>query len=202
MACRVVKILHLPDAARGEVKKEVIIVDTARKDFVATIAIHGDFVACNSKFHVITTDGQELKMQCGDVVFWKIAVPFKPLGLYHVSSFSPTEQYFILADLNVLYVLNVALGQTLRTLQPPLHDGHLSKTKELKFVSDEEFVACFHFGDFPGYFLQLFIVKSGDLLSEIAFDGHVYSLAACPREHLVAIGFMDSKVNFEVLQVK
>ena len=202
VACRVVKILDLPDTARAEVKKEVIIVDTARKDFVATIAIHGDFVACNSKFHVITTDGQELQMQCGAVVFWKIALPFKPLGLYHVSSFSPTEQYFILADLNVLYVLDVALGQTLRTLQPRLHDGHLSKTRELKFVSEEEFVACFHFGDFPGYFLQLFNVKSGDLLSEIAFDGHVYSLAACPREHLVAIGFMDSKVNFKVLQVK
>ena len=30
----------------------------------------------------------------------------------------------------------------------------------------------------------------------------MYSLAACPRERLVAIGFADSKVNFKVLQVK
>ena len=33
-------------------------------------------------------------------------------------------------------------------------------------------------------------------------ESTVYSLAACPRERLVAIGFMDSKVNFKVLQVK
>ncbi|XP_074628966.1 uncharacterized protein LOC141886642 [Acropora palmata] len=45
-------------------------------------------------------------------------------------------------------------------------------------------------------------VKSGDLLSEIARESSLYSLAACPRERLLAIGFMDSKVNFEVLQVK
>ena len=30
----------------------------------------------------------------------------------------------------------------------------------------------------------------------------MYSLTACPRERLVAIGFMDSKENFKVLQVK
>ena len=202
VACVVVKKSSLLDIARTEVKKQVIIVDTTREGFVSTITIHGDFVACNSKCHVITTDGQELQMQCGAVVFWKIAVPFKPLGFYHFKSFSPTEQYCILADLNVLYVLDVALGRTLRTLQPRIHEGFLPETVKCKFVSDEECVACFRVGDFRGYFLQLFNVKSGDLLSEIALEGLVYSLAACPRERLVAIGFGYSEVNLKVLQVK
>ncbi|XP_044163999.1 uncharacterized protein LOC114961314 isoform X4 [Acropora millepora] len=202
VACRVQKITSLLGTARTEVKKQVIIVDTARKGFVSTITIHGDFVACNSKCHVITTDGQELQMQCGAVVFWKIAVPFKPLGFYNFKSFSPTEQYCILADSKALYVLDVASGRTLRTLQPRIHQGFFPETDKLKFVSDEECVACFRFGFSPGYFLQLFNVKSGDLLSEIALDGRVCSLAAFPRERLVAIGYGYSKVNFKVLQVK
>ena len=202
VACVVVKKPSLLDIARTELKKKVIIVDTIRKGFEATITIHGHFVACNSNCHVITTDGQELQMQCGDVVFWKIAVPFKPLGFYSFKSFSPTEQYCILADSKALYVLDVALGRTLRTLQPSIHEGYFPETDKLKFVSDEECVACFRFGFFSGCFLQLFNVKSGDLLSEIAFEGLVFSLAACPRERLVAIGFGYSEVNFKVLQVK
>ena len=202
VACSLGKKGSLQYAARTKLKKKVIIVDTIRKGFEATITIHGDFVACNSKCHVITTDGQELQMQCGAVVFWKIAVPFKPLGFYSFKSFSPTEQYCILADSKALYVLDVALGRTLRTLQPSIHEGYFPETDKLKFVSDEECVACFRFGFFSGCFLQLFNVKSGDLLSEIAFEGLVFSLAACPRERLVAIGFGYSEVNFKVLQVK
>ena len=197
VACMVLKKPILLDTARTE----VIIVDTARKGFVSRITIHGDFVACNSKCHVITVDRQELQMQCGAVVFWKIALPFKPFGSYHFNSFSPTEQYCILGDYNALYVLDVGLGRTLRTLQPHIHEGFLPKADNWKFVSDEECVACFLF-DYSLHCLQLFNVKSGDLLSEIALEGDVYRLAACPRERLVAIGFMDSKVNFKVLQVK
>ena len=198
----VLRELSLRDLARTEVKNKVMIVDTAREGSVSTITIHGDFVACNSKCHVITIDGQELQMQCGAVVLWKIAVPFKHLGFYHFKSFSPSEQYCILADSNAFYVLDVALGRTLHTLQPRIHEGYFPETDELKFVSDEECVACFRLGYSPSYFLQLFNVKSGDLLSEIALEGLVYSLAACPRKRLVAIGFMDSKVSLKVLQVK
>ncbi|XP_044163998.1 uncharacterized protein LOC114961314 isoform X3 [Acropora millepora] len=192
----------LLDTARTEVKNKVIIVDTAREGFVSTITIHGDFVACNSKCHVITTDRQELQMQCGAVVFWKIAVPFKPFGFYNFKSFSPTEQYCILADSNALYVLDVALGRTLLTLEPRIREGFLPRTVYCKFVSDEECVACFGISSYYDSFLQLFNVKSGDLLSEIALEGRVYSLAACPRERLVAFGCWDSKVNFGVLKVK
>ena len=201
VACIVWKAPSLLDTARTEVKKQIIIVDTARKGFVSTVTIHGDFVACNSKCHVITFDGQELQMQCGAVVFWKITVPFKPLDFYKIKSFSPTEQYCILTDSKALYVLDVALGRTVRTLQPRIYDSFLSKTGRFKFVSDEECVACFCV-EYSLFSLQLFNVKSGDLLSEIALDGRVYSLAACPRERLVAIGFGYSDVNLKVLQVK
>ena len=201
VACRVANTPRLPHTARTEVKKQVIIVDTAREGFVSTITIHGDFVACNSKCHVITTDRQELQMQCGAVVFWKIAVPFKPFDLYYVSSFSPTEQYFILADSQALYVLDVALGRTLRTLQPRVHEDLFPKACNYKFVSDEVCVAFSRLDD-SLCSLQLFNVKSGDLLSEITLEGSLYSVAACPRERLIAIGFVDSKVNFKVLQVK
>ena len=202
VACRVANILRLPDTAKTEIKKQVIIVDTAKKGFLSTTTIHGVFVACNSKCHLITTDGQELQMQCGALVFWKIAVPFNPHGVNLLKSFSPTERYCIVSDYNALYVLDVAVGRTLHILQPRIHEGFLPETKYCKFVSDEECVACFRFGYPPSYFLQLFNVKSGDLLSEIALEGLVYSLAACPGERLLAIGFGYSKVNFKVLQVK
>ena len=197
----VLKTSILLDTARTEVKTQVIIVDTTREGFVSTITIHGHFVACNSKCHVITTDCQELQMQCGAVVFWKIAVPFKPLDFHSFKSFSPSEQYCILADYDALYVLDVALGRILRTLQPRIREGFLTETNDCKFVSDEECVAYFRV-DVSLYCLQLFNIKSGDLLSEIALEGLVHSLAACPRERLVAFGCWDSKVNFGVLQVK
>ena len=202
VAFRVAKRRNLLNRARREVKMQVIILDTTRKGFVSTINIHGHFVACNSKCHVITRDRQELQMQCGDVVFWKIALPFKRFRFCRFKSFSPTEQYYILAGSKALYVLDVALGRTLHTLQPRMHECYPLEIDNFKFVSDEECVACFRIGYSPSYFLQLFNVKSGDLLIEIALEDHVYSLAACPRERLIAISFKDSKVNFKVLQVK
>ena len=197
VACSVLKKRSLLD--RG--MKQVIIVDTAKKGFVSTITIHGDFVACNSKCHVITTDGQELQMQCGAVVFWKITLPFNPFGSNHFKSFSPTEQYMILGDSNEICVLDVALGRTLRTLQPRMRECYLPKTDSFKFVSDEEGVACLCV-DYSLYYLQLFNFKSGDVLSEIALEGPVYSLAACPRERLVAVGCGYSEVNLKVLGLK
>ena len=87
-------------------------------------------------------------------------------------------------------------------MQPRIHESYFPQIYNFKFVSDEEFFAYFRCRYSSDYFLQLFNVKSGDLLSEIALEGPVYSLAACPRERLIAIGFMDSKVNFKVLRVK
>ena len=195
------KVPSLLDRARTEEKNQVSILDTTREGIVSTITIHGNFVACNSKHHVITSDGQELQMQCGDVVFWRIAVPFETSYFLRFPSFSPTEQYCILAVPNALYVFDVTLGGTFRTLQPRIHEGSLPRIENFMFVSDEECVACFSLG-YSVYFLQLFNVKSGDLLSEIPFDGLVKSLAACRRERLIVIGSWYSNANVKVLQVK
>ena len=190
-------------ACEGESK--VIIVDTTREGNVSTITFHGNFVGCNSKCHVISAYLGELQMKCGHKVLWKISQPYLNFGSSRIKTFSPTEQYFVFSGDNGLfetfYFLDVVSGKTLYTLQPPTHGLPVFENLDCKFVSDEECIICF--SDLSNsHFLQLFNVKSGDLLSEITRESPVYSLAACPREHLVAIGFMDSRVNFKVLQVK
>ena len=186
--------------------EKVIIVDTtSREGILSKIPINGMFVACNSKCQVITSVEEELQMQCGDKVLWKISQPFKFFGFPLCCTFSPTEQYFVLpgyrAFYGALYVLDVVSGKTLHTIQPCTRDLSLIENLQCKCVSDEECVTCFN-DEVTGYFLQLFNIKSGDLLSEIALESRVLSLAACTRERLIAIGFEDSKVSFKVLRVK
>ena len=180
--------------------RKVFVVDTTREGIMSTI-IDGIFVACNSKCHVITADLWGLQMQFGDVVFWKITQPVDPFSRPRCKTFSPSEQYCVLADSESLYVLDVVSGKTLRTLQQQTPDQWFPESRHCKFVSDEECVVCFS-DVLTGHFLQLFNVKSGDLLSEIAMESRVYSLAACPHERLIAIAFKDSKVNFKVLRAK
>ena len=180
--------------------RKVIIVDTTKEDIQSTIPIHGLFVACNSKCHVITAGEEELQMQYGDVVFWKIFDRLANILLPRFKTFSPTEQYCVLVRFDVLYVLDVVSGKKIFELPPRSHRHLVSRYKDCKFVSDE-YVVCLT-DEFAGSFLHLFNFKSGDLLSEIALESYARSLAACPRERLIAIGFTDSKVNFKVLQVK
>ena len=207
-ASQVESTLEVQSAREGEGK--VIIVDTTREGNVSTIAFHGQFVGCSSKCHVISATCGEFQMKCGDKVLWKIFQPFVYFGFSECKTFSPTEQYFVFSRSDIfsynLYVLDVVSGKALRTIQQrtvqqrPSVDVPLSGKAHCKFVSDEECITCFN--DEFSYFLQLFNVKSGDLLSEIATENPLRSLAACPRERLVAIGFEDSKVNFKVLRVK
>ena len=198
-----------------EARSKVIIVDTSREGIVSTVNLSGEFITCNSKCHMMTVEYSHdedeygaLQMQCGDKVLWEIAEPtfsahWNTSGL----SFSPNEQYFVLVGkpsfcedfgLN-LYVLDVLSGKILHELCSCTYV--FGAKLYYKFVSEEECVTCF--GDeVNGGFLQLFNVKSGDLLSEIALESHVYNLAASLPKRLVAICFQDSKVNFKVLQVK
>ena len=186
-----------------ERESKVIILDTAREGSVSTIAFDGDFVGCNSKGHVISAAHGELQMKCGDKVLFSQSFGYSIFP--GIKAFSPTEQYYVFTKraffVDTIYVLDVDSGKTLRPLQlrtpdPPALFG----PTDCKFVSDECITCLINLSS--GHFLQLFNVKSGDLLSEIATESPVYSLAACPRERLIAIGFKDSKVNFKVLQVK
>ena len=203
VACEVESAFEVQSACEGESK--VIIVDTTREGNVSTIAFHGKFVGCNSKCHVISAAHGELQMKCGDKVLWKISQPCECFGLSRCKAFSPTEQYFVFTGgegfSETFYVLDVVSGKTLRTLQPRTKYLPFLDNLDCKFVRDEECITCFTSVS-SGHFLQLFNVKSGDLLSEISGESLVYSLAACPRERLVAMGLMDIKMNFKVLQVK
>jgi len=183
---------------------KVVIVDTTRESIASTTTIHGDFVGCNSKCHVMSAARGTLQMQSGDKVLWNISLPSKSFDFPRCNTFSPTEQYFVFAAEDVsdtlhVYVLDVISG-TVRTFQPHTND-FLVFNVDCKFVGDEECITCLNSRIKCG-FLQLFNVKSGDLLSEIALESHVYSLAACCRERLIAIDLEDSKMNFKVLQVK
>ena len=209
VACELLSASREASLLRGldhcEREGEVIILDTSGKGNVSTIAFQGDFVGCNSKCHVISVAYGELQMKCGDKVLWKLSQPCEDFGYFGCKAFSPTEQYFVFNGVEhgfeAFYVLDVVSGKTLRALQPPTHDVTFFANVDCKFVSDEEFIT--YFSDLVNsHFLRLFNVKSGDLLSEIAMEWPVHSLAACPRERLVAISFEDSKVNFKVLQVK
>ena len=147
----------------------------------------------------------ELQMKCGDKVLWKISQPFGYSIFPRCKAFSPTEQYYVFTEgailVDTIYVLDVDSGKTLRPLQLRTPDPSPFGPLYCKFVSDEECITYFT-NLSSGHSFQLFNVKSGDLLSEIARKSPLYSLAACPRERLIAIGFMDSKVDFKVLQVK
>ena len=189
-----------------DVLREVIILDTTREGIVSTVTFHGFLVTCTSKGLVITSD-DEVRMQCGDVVLWKM---FKPLEVSHFlrcSLFSPTEQYCVLAGESIaddeeafLYVLDAVSGRTLHKL---CSCSYRSPSEfNCNFVSDLECITYYNDETRNYYCVRLFNVKSGDLLSEIDTETKVYSLAACPRERLIAIGFEDSKVNFKVLRVK
>ncbi|XP_078376274.1 uncharacterized protein LOC144659657 isoform X1 [Oculina patagonica] len=187
---------------------KVIILDTTSEDIVSTITIHGEFVACNSKCHVITTERtrMELQMRCGENVLWKISPPFDMIPFLRCNTFSPTEQYCLVGGTPkydrsnaALYVLDAASGRTFHKL----FSSHrwFDFNPHIKFVSDEECIVSID-NESRGYCLRLFNVKSGDLLSEITMESEVCSLAACPRKRLVAIGFEDSKHGFSLLQVK
>ena len=180
-------------------KGNVIIVDTTREGILSTTPFRGHFVACNSKCHVITAYDGELQMHLGDQELWKMSAPFDTLSCSPSLTFSPTEQYCVLAK--NFCVLDAVSGKPLRTLQPRIQEQLSSPIFDCKFVGDEECVVCFS-DRLAGHLLQLFNVKSGDLLSEIVLESPVYSLAACLRERRIVIGFEDSKVNFKVLRVR
>ena len=188
---------------------EVIILDTTSGDIVSTVTIDGKFVACNSKCQVITTrqHKMELQMECGEVVLWKISQSFYVLPFPQCSTFSPAEQCCVVGgklnddyeDNVALYVLDAVSGRTLHML---CTSEWLPFSSPLcKFVSDEECVISVKDVS-RGYRLLLFNVKSGGLLSEITMEREVFSLAAFPRRRLIAIGLLDSKYGFKVLQVK
>ena len=180
-----------------------IILDTTRKVGVtATKRFSGKLVALSSKCQLITFDGGVLRSIQGAV--W--VKPFFPLNspvhrLSLTGMFSPTEEFLVISVLirsaPGVYVLDALSGNTRHIL------CKAKRVRDFKFVSDEACVVD-TYDPASGYRLQLFNVRSGDLLSllDIDLDKQVRALGSCPRKGLVAIGGQDTKLKFQVIQVK
>ena len=182
-----------------EAENQVIILDTTSGEIVSTIPTSHDeyLVACNSKCQLLTCSFRSLQLSDGKTALWRKGTFFVLSFSYGV--FSLSEQYVLIFLLHFgksyMFVLDAISGETLHTLcEGFLHSG-------FKFISDEECViSCRTLsGD---YCLQLFNVKSGDLLSILQLDVEANCLAVCPRKRLLAIAQRDSKHGFKLVHVQ
>ena len=173
---------------------EVTILDTTSEQIVSKIAnFEGEFLACNNKWEVLTiTDGKSLQLWRENRVLWEHSIEFNPFDLPR-AIFSPSEENVVTYGISGSYVLDAVSGEVIRQLENmTVHD--------IKFISNEDCIVVLD--DLRGLCLQLYNVKTGDLLSEIVEGRLFQSLAVCPRKRLVAIGFRLFKFPFEIIQVK
>ena len=173
---------------------EVTILDTTSEQIVSKIAnFDGLFLACNNKWEVLTTtDVESLQLWRENRVLWETSTKFNPFGLPR-AIFSPTEENVVTYGRAGSYVLDAVSGKVIRQLENTFVD-------DIKFISNEDCIVVLK--DSRGLCLQLYNVKSGDLLSEIVEERRFRSLAVCPRKRLVAISFRLSKDHFEIIQAK
>ena len=182
-------------------KNQVIILDTTSGEIVSTIPRSYDerFLTCNSKCQLLTYRSRSFRLSDGKTTIWRNTSrwPCLPRGMFSLS-----EQFVVILS-NVgmyteegVYVLDAISGETLHILP----EGY-REYSDCKFISDEECVISgLTLSD--DYCLQLFNVKSGDLLSVLQLDVKAICLAACPRKRLLAIAQRGSKHGFKLIQVQ
>ena len=107
-------------------------------------------------------------------------------------AFSPMEQFLVISTTGNILVLDAETGNTLHILRP----SRFSHLWHCTFISDD---TCVISGSILT--VQLFNVKSGELLTEIDVESRVICLAACPFNRVFAIGLPDSTPNFKVIRV-
>ena len=172
---------------------EVSIINTSSGNIVSTISTESrECVACNSKFQVISSDGRSVQLSDGTSVLWE-----KEHLEFFYGNFSPDERFVVLENwpfiTNVL-VLSADTGNTLCSIKfDAIPFG-------CEFISDEEIVVTSTVG--TGYGLQMFHVRTGDLLSVLQLESKPSCLAACPRKRLIAVGLDKSDPCFKLVQVK
>ena len=183
---------------------KTIILDTASGDKESIKHFYGTFVACNSKCQVVIVV-DSLFRSIAQTIVWEKPWPRVHLNVLLFSlagMFSPAEQFFVISGVlpgrpQGVYVLDAVSGNTLHVLCGD------ERVYDCKFVSDQ--VCVIHTYDpTRGFLLQLFNVRTGELLSVIDIDdsNRVYALASCPGKCLIAIGLRHSKLKFKVIQVK
>ena len=204
-------------------EKKVIILDTTSEEILSTIQIGltSDLLACNSKFQILTweKDGNSVRLSDRKITLWE-----KRFYLFEnrlkIGRFSPTET-FVFSCIEMwsrsgIVVLDAVSGNTLHFLSIPFN---LKLTVNCEFVSDEECVVIFE--DVLNrlteqWRMQLFNVKSGDLLSNLPLSKQslrhmqpskrrtrdVNCLAASSSKRLVAVYQSDTKHGYELIQVR
>ena len=195
---------------------EVSIRDTSNGNIVKTIPLCGEgfkptynpnekrTIVCNSKYQLLCTTPSSLQLSDGKNELWKRSLKFGNLlcpegGL--PGMFSPTEDFVLISSLTPQFkeevlVLKACSGKRLRKLCT------VDITLGCAFVSKTECVIVCK-NTLGSYYLQLFNVSTGDVLTVLDID-FVPSrcLASCPQKGLIAIGLKHSKCMFAVIQVK
>ena len=193
---RIIRMIPLSEERVAcEAKNQVIILDTTSGEIVSTIPTsdYERLFACNSKSQLLTYKPRSIQLLDGKTALWR-----KESFLFFLHGvFSLTEQLVVIHPILIkeVYVLDAISGEALHILC----EGY--EYSDCRFISDEECVISCR-TDSGDYCLQLFNVKSGDLLSVLHLDSEANCLAACPRKRLLAIGQSDSKHGFKLIQVQ
>ena len=185
-------------AVVGEV--DVKVLDTISGKVWSTIPLlQGEVLTCNSKCQLLiqrTLEATQVPRPCsysiqlldGKTVVWRWKDIERNPDWVKAVAFSPMEQFLIVSTTKGIFVLDAETGNTLRTL--------FSGVCHFTFISDDTCVISR-----SKLTVQLFNVKSGQLLTEIDVESRVNCLAACPFNRVLAIGLEDSTPNFKVIRV-
>ena len=182
-------------AVVGEV--DVKVLDISSERVVSTIPVlQGDVLTCNSKCQLlikrpfVRPGACSLQLLDGKTVVWgKEGIVGSPVK--EDVAFSPMDQFLVVGSAKGILVLDAETGNTLRTLRYSFSD-----IWNCTFISDD---TCVISG--LELTVQLFNVKSGELLTEIDVETYVTCLAACPFNRVLAIDLMISTSNFKVVRV-
>ena len=182
-------------AVVGEV--DVKVLDISSERVVSTIPVlQGRVLTCNSKCQLLIKrpfvgpGACSLQLLDGKTVVWgKEGIVGSPVK--EDVAFSPMEQFLVVGSAKGILVLDAETGNTLRTLRYSFSD-----IWNCTFISDD---ICVISG--LELTVQLFNVRSGELLTEIDVETYVTCLAACPFNRVLAIDLMISTPNFKVVRV-
>ena len=201
-------------------ERKVIILDTTSEEILSTIQIGPTsyLLACNSKCQILTWDSYSLRLSDRKTTLWeKRCYDDNSLG-----RFSPAET-FVISYSEMwkgagIVVHDAVSGNTLHVLCRTCRPWSVC---DCQFVSDEECVVISKSTRFEQWRVQLFNVKSGDLLSNLLLCNLSLSnlllkykllnkvrirdmncVAASPCKRIIAVYQSDSKHGYEIIQVR
>ena len=195
---------------------EVSILDTSSGEIVKTISLcHEGYqstyplldkeaIVCNSKYQLLSTDRHSVQLSDSTSILWKrVFEDSELLYSWNIPGiFSPAEEFVLISaktsqNWQDVHVLDASSGATLRILCT------VDDVMGYAFVSDTECVIhCGNHRISESLSLQLFSVKTGDLLSVLDMDYRPLWLASFPKKGLIAIGLWQSKRMCAFIKVR